>query len=332
MAVEKSSVKNLSTKSLDVHSLSMLFPQVDAEDISSLAEDISKNGVVVPLQVWNGKVIDGKHRLAAAIACGMETVPCVEISGTEDEIVQYIWALNVPRRHMTKTQIAAAIVTIESKYPHAAKEIKKTFQVSKSMVSMVRALIAKWEGARDELLAGVPLRTIEGRLSDTNKNKTNSQIEKDEDDEDELADNDEDQDEREYKYVNEEEAGTCQNVTSDEERHLAHRAVAESTESSIRPPSECIPASSEYYMSENKKISSIISHLRTAISEISVCKALETVSFRCEQEIEDLISTIKCYKYVLCPRCRGDKYMYCAKCGNDRYIQQIHAPGAEQDE
>lgn len=308
MSIKKSEVKSIATKDLDVHSLSMLFPTVNEEDVSALALDIKNNGVVVPLEVWQGKVVDGKHRLAAATACGLEQVPCVEIEGTEDEVVQYIWALNVPRRHLTKTQIAAAIVTIERKYPEAAKEIKRTFNVSKSMVSMVRSLMRKWEGAKDELIAGVALRDVE--------RKANQYVEENEE-ENEL-----------------EEAESRPTVTSKKgsEINLAPRQNAESNYGSTTNQEEYGSASLDFYKSENEKINEIVRKLRSVANDINSCKSLENVAFRCDQILEEMISTVKCYKYVVCPRCGGDVFVFCSACDNERYVQQVRAPGVDTDD
>ena len=49
---------------MKIHEAALLFP-IDKTNIKSLAEDIKANGLLVPIEVYDGKVIDGRRRMEA---------------------------------------------------------------------------------------------------------------------------------------------------------------------------------------------------------------------------------------------------------------------------
>lgn len=76
----------------------------------TLVSSIIEHGLLTPVVIWEGKLLDGRNR-TRAIAAALPFVendswPVTEFFGTEYEAVQHITALNISRRHMTKSQIA----------------------------------------------------------------------------------------------------------------------------------------------------------------------------------------------------------------------------------
>lgn len=97
---------------LQQHPLSKLFPPMSAEDFQELLEDIRRQGVLEPIELLDGMVLDGWHRYTACQQLGIEcpTRPWTNTDGTEAAF-QQVWARNALRRHLTaaqKIQIAAA--------------------------------------------------------------------------------------------------------------------------------------------------------------------------------------------------------------------------------
>ena len=82
-----------------------VMPDLDAEEYRALKEDISENGVLVPITVdEDGRIIDGYHRMKACEELGIEP-PTREQSGlSEDEKYSMAWRLNMQRRHLDRQE------------------------------------------------------------------------------------------------------------------------------------------------------------------------------------------------------------------------------------
>ena len=67
---------------------------------------IGENGLLEPIAVWRGEVIDGRHRLRACAEAGVEP----RFSQLEDatDPVEYVLARNEARRHLDDSQRAVA--------------------------------------------------------------------------------------------------------------------------------------------------------------------------------------------------------------------------------
>ena len=47
---------------MEVHELSKIFPPMSDEDFAELKQDIAKNGLLNPIVLHEGQVLDGAHR------------------------------------------------------------------------------------------------------------------------------------------------------------------------------------------------------------------------------------------------------------------------------
>jgi hypothetical protein len=72
-----------------------------------LIDDIRDHGVNEPLIMFEGKVLDGRNRLAVASVLGVP-VTLEEFSGDETKARSFVWSANAARRHLTMPQIALA--------------------------------------------------------------------------------------------------------------------------------------------------------------------------------------------------------------------------------
>jgi ParB-like nuclease domain len=87
------------------HPVARLFPDMDPGEFAILKFDIRDNGLKVPILLWRGQLIDGRHRLRACRELGIEprfeTVDC-----REEELAGLVWSLNRLRRQLTTSQRA----------------------------------------------------------------------------------------------------------------------------------------------------------------------------------------------------------------------------------
>lgn len=105
---------------ISVHPAANLFPKLADDELAQLADDINVQGVRVPIVLFDGELLDGRNRVAAAISVGVDTIPVVESGGDTDPWTTVV-ALNVHRRHLTVGQRAALGARLEPWYAEDAK-------------------------------------------------------------------------------------------------------------------------------------------------------------------------------------------------------------------
>lgn len=92
---------------LERHPLSAAFPSMPAIEQDELTEDIERNGLIEPIMLYQGMVLDGWHRYQSC--CMLEIEPAfTEYAGSDP--VAYVISRNIHRRSLTGSQRAAAIV------------------------------------------------------------------------------------------------------------------------------------------------------------------------------------------------------------------------------
>ena len=104
-----------------VHPAANVFPMMGDDELATLGEDIKANGCKAPLVVWypsskskrtEGQLLDGRNRLEAAERIELEAfeVELEHVFGGDPVIL--VKALNLHRRHLLKSEQAAAIVAL----------------------------------------------------------------------------------------------------------------------------------------------------------------------------------------------------------------------------
>lgn len=96
---------------LEPHPYSQLFPLIDGVRLDELADDIRQNGLLTPILVFQGKVLDGRNRLRACEIAGVQA-RFEEFVGTEEEALARVLSANLFRRQLTEIQRAALGVSL----------------------------------------------------------------------------------------------------------------------------------------------------------------------------------------------------------------------------
>ena len=89
-----------------ISALARIFPAMSAEALEALVASIRKVGLLEPIILWRGEVIDGRHRYAACAIAGVER-RFVSLAD-DDDPVAYVLAKNGERRHLDDSQKAVA--------------------------------------------------------------------------------------------------------------------------------------------------------------------------------------------------------------------------------
>lgn len=153
----------------ELHPLAEIIPPASPEDFAALVESIRSVGQVEPIRTWQGRVIDGRHRLNACAQLGIapvvrEVTPDEVDGGTDAALLAYVLALNINRRHATTSQralAAAKAVTTEHGGDRSKSQIcdltreraATLFNVGARTVDQARQLIAEADPRVVELVA-----------------------------------------------------------------------------------------------------------------------------------------------------------------------------------
>ncbi|MGH7136608.1 MAG: hypothetical protein ACREHD_12775 [Pirellulales bacterium] len=104
-----------------VHPAAELFPMLEAAELTTLANDIAANGLLEPLVVWDGLLLDGRNRRRACEMAGVE-LRYVEWHGEGGSPVAFIAARNLHRRHLSESQRAAIAARVKPMFEQEAAE------------------------------------------------------------------------------------------------------------------------------------------------------------------------------------------------------------------
>lgn len=88
----------------EAHEAATLFPMLGGEELRALADDIRRNGLIHPVVMLGGKVLDGRNRLRACEMAGV--VPRFDELKECASPTAYVLSANVQRRQLTKGQLA----------------------------------------------------------------------------------------------------------------------------------------------------------------------------------------------------------------------------------
>ena len=151
------------------HPLAGKFPMIEGEAFEDLKADIKTQGILEPIRIYDGKILDGRNRYAAAKACGHTFTPADfrEFVGTLEEAEAWVISTNFHRRQLTNAQKQEIIQNEIRKYPNKSdREIAKDLNVAHSTVWSARerltnspdakkfkAFVKAWNGLGPELTA-----------------------------------------------------------------------------------------------------------------------------------------------------------------------------------
>lgn len=97
------------TEILEFHSIAGIFPVLGGDELEVLAADIHDHGLLEPLWLFEGKILDGRNRARACEIAGVNPV-YREFHGTNLEALAFVWSMNRARRHLSSSQAAIAEV------------------------------------------------------------------------------------------------------------------------------------------------------------------------------------------------------------------------------
>lgn len=99
----------LSEVVLDVHPFATYIPEMSKEEYAGFREDIRQNGLKSPILLYEGKILDGRHRYKACRETGVE---CKFETYAGDKALAEVVSFNLKRRSLTTGQRAVIAVRL----------------------------------------------------------------------------------------------------------------------------------------------------------------------------------------------------------------------------
>jgi hypothetical protein len=101
------------------HELANLLPMIEGREFAELKGDIAKQGILSPIVLFEGRILDGRNRHKAAKEVGHKFVPAEfkEFEGDYAAAEAYVFSTNLLRRQLTNAQKNEVIRTMILKYP-----------------------------------------------------------------------------------------------------------------------------------------------------------------------------------------------------------------------
>jgi hypothetical protein len=87
------------------HELALVFPPMSEPEFAAFKEDIRAQGQQEPIILYEGKILDGRHRYRACVELGREP-RVVRFEGNPRAAAQFVLGRNFHRRHLTASQRA----------------------------------------------------------------------------------------------------------------------------------------------------------------------------------------------------------------------------------
>lgn len=144
------------------HPISELLPSMSDAELSNLTSDVKEHGLHHPIVVYEGQILDGRHRFKACAASGVAPM-FIEFNGDDAGAVALVTSANLARRQLTKSQLALAGAKLKAWHAVRAKE-RQLAGLKKGAAPVVADSPEREEGrARDQAARAVG---VGGKLID----------------------------------------------------------------------------------------------------------------------------------------------------------------------
>jgi ParB-like chromosome segregation protein Spo0J len=94
------------------HPICLLIPSADEDELQDLTDDIRAHGLIDPIVLFEGMILDGRNRAAACERAGVAP-RYVQFGGGREDALILVISHNLKRRHLTKQAIADSLVAAE---------------------------------------------------------------------------------------------------------------------------------------------------------------------------------------------------------------------------
>jgi len=156
---------------LSAHPAAEIFPLMDGQDLDKLALDIQAHGLLEPICLYEGQILDGRNRYRACLLLGVEPsfTEC-DLNGVNP--VEYALSKNLHRRHLTTAQRATLALDLLPYFTEAAAERRRWLGKKSDEEQLTpEAMEARGMAAEKAAeIAGVGLSTVQKTIAIQKRN------------------------------------------------------------------------------------------------------------------------------------------------------------------
>jgi site-specific DNA-methyltransferase (adenine-specific) len=113
----------MTNEPLAFHPVAELFPALRPDEYAALVEDIRAHGLIDPIWLYEGQIIDGRHRYRACLECGV--APLFRDWHGQGSLVQFVVSVNLRRRQLSDDQMMVVNLNIERALADEAAEHRR---------------------------------------------------------------------------------------------------------------------------------------------------------------------------------------------------------------
>jgi ParB-like chromosome segregation protein Spo0J len=151
------------TTRLEHHPLADLFPRMRTRELADLVADIRDNGVLEPIVLLDGKVLDGRNRLAACERLSL-TPPFTKFDG--GDALTFVISKNLHRRHLNDAQRAfIAARLMNARQGRRKADGSRTTSEAAALLNVRRVTVTRAKHVLDNADASLIALAVDGRLS-----------------------------------------------------------------------------------------------------------------------------------------------------------------------
>lgn len=141
--------------SLQFHPVANIFPLMEGRPFEDLCDSIQQNGLMEGIWIYKGQIIDGRNRYRACRETGVEA-RFRAYEGEEADLVGFVVALNLHRRHLSESQRAMVAANI-AKLERGANQHSQICPPSQaSAASMLNVSVGSVKSAKAVQTHGTP--------------------------------------------------------------------------------------------------------------------------------------------------------------------------------
>jgi hypothetical protein len=123
---------------LQAHPAALLLPAMSSTEYAELRKDLRVRGLLIPIMMYEGKVLDGRNRLRGCLDEGI-TPRFEEYAG--DDPIGYVLSMNVRRRHLDPSQLAMVAAKAKALYAAQAAAAQEASRAKPGEKANARATV-----------------------------------------------------------------------------------------------------------------------------------------------------------------------------------------------
>jgi ParB family chromosome partitioning protein len=128
-------------------------PRRDLGDLTDLTASVREKGVLEPILVrpvdGHYQIVAGERRFRAAMAAGLDEVPCVVRPTTDAEMMELALVENLQRQDLTPFEEADGLKLLADRYDYTHETMAERLGKSRSSITESLSLAAMPESVRD---------------------------------------------------------------------------------------------------------------------------------------------------------------------------------------